>query len=100
MHKQIVALLAFGLSFAVCQTNFTISKQNLTDPSQDLPEFPCDYAASGEVRTKQCQLTSLSVGSLCPQQHMLWHSVCIQRIPQIWGLHSFPFIHALCHIST
>ena len=48
MHKQIVALLAVGLSLAVGQTNFTISTQNLTDPSQNLPEFPCDYPSSGE----------------------------------------------------
>ena len=48
MRKHVVALLTFGLSFAVCQTNFTISKQNLEDPSEDLPEFPCKYPASGE----------------------------------------------------
>ena len=70
MHKQIVALLAFGLSFAVGQTNFTISTQNLTDPSQNLPEFPCDYPSSGEqldinsASSPQIQL-ALSITCFC-----------------------------------
>ena len=89
MHKQIVALLAFGLSFAVCQTNFTISKQNLTDPSQDLPEFPCDHAASGKIRTSTVPAHPLfQLVLLCLWQYMLSHSACMQLIPQIWGLHS------------
>ena len=86
MHKQVVALLAFGLSFAVCQTNFTISKQDLTDPSQDLPEFPCDNPASGKNRTATVPAHPTFSCCLCVMSNicfsMLPHSVCVQLIPR------------------